>query len=103
MLQAGPSQNSGNLASEPSASGPSGSSRPEKRGPAVRVFDAAHIEEQASALRNDNSVKARAGKWAAAQKTEFQHKQATYSFVDWLAVVLPCLSWIKTYKVCSIS
>lgn len=71
------------------------------RRPAVRVFDADHIEEQSSDLRSE-SLQARAGKWASTKTAAVQHMGATYSFLDWLAVALPCVTWIRRYKVRSI-
>lgn len=83
-------------------SSPSTSARPRtvvSRQSAVRVFDPAHIEEQASELRSDTTLKARAAKWTAVQKAGLQEMKASYSFIDWLSVFLPCLSWLKKYKV----
>ncbi|KAG2489555.1 hypothetical protein HYH03_012006 [Edaphochlamys debaryana] len=32
-------------------------------------------------------------------KERHQHRVATYTFLDWLAVFLPCVRWLRTYQV----
>ena len=64
----------------------------------MHVYDSVHAYEEEAA--GPAAAKAAAVKWVRKQRNELRQKTYSYSPLDWLAVFLPCVAWLRTYSVC---
>jgi hypothetical protein len=48
---------------------------------------------------SDDSMKVLLSKWFSNVCLDIAHKKHTYSKLDWFAFFLPCVNWLKGYKV----
>ena len=62
----------------------------------MHVFDSVHAYEDPEGAY---AVKDKVTKWWRGQKGEWRRKSYTYSWIDWLTVMFPCLAWLRTYSV----
>lgn len=62
----------------------------------IRVFD--QLEGFTDA-EDDMKVRSKVSKWCGLQAAQARDSAKSYTAMDWLALVLPCLSWIKKYSV----
>lgn len=62
----------------------------------IRVFDQL---DGFTDTDNDAKVSQKISKWCGIKATQARDGAKTFSFTDWLALALPCMSWLKTYSV----
>jgi hypothetical protein len=67
-----------------------------QRTSSIHVFDAVHAYEEPV---GPGAAKDKVSKWFRTHKSEWRRKTYTYTWLDWLAVFLPCLNWLRTYSV----
>jgi hypothetical protein len=61
----------------------------------VHVFDAVHAFDDAEG----NVTKERVERWVREKKGEWRRRAYTYSFLDWMTLLFPCLQWLRNYSV----
>jgi hypothetical protein len=64
------------------------------------VGDASYKRETQPYNSSDDSLQVLAARWAGKARSDFENKKQTYSTLDWIALFLPCVNWIKSYNVC---
>eukprot|EP00892_Ulva_mutabilis_P007475 jgi/Ulvmu1/509/UM001_0517.1 len=62
----------------------------------IRVFDQL---EGFTDTDDDAKVRSKVTKWCNAKVAEARNSAKSFGVMDWLAFILPCLSWIKTYSI----
>jgi hypothetical protein len=63
------------------------------------VGDVSYTKAQSVHNSSDPSLKELVTKWCGNVRMDFVHKKQTYSGLDWMNFVFPCVSWMKGYKV----
>jgi hypothetical protein len=64
--------------------------------PSMRLFD-----DHMTDAYKEWTLRGRVEKQVGRLRAGFDKRRRTYDFLDWVAVFLPCVGWLRTYSVCS--
>jgi hypothetical protein len=64
----------------------------------MRIFDENLTDDD-----KEWTLRGRMQKWWGRWEAGFAEKKRTYDALDWLALALPCVGWLRKYSVCFLS